>query len=150
MKKLNLKLLLVLICSLFVFTSFYSCDKPIGGLDGTFWKSDEIEVKYQGHVFPLPDLNQELVVRGKMTIGFTAPQADIVFSKFEILDTINDTALFSSEHLHEIAGFTYYGKTLTLYFDSAGYFAGQTWVGTVNKWTMDLRFFGEEIRLNRR
>ena len=149
MKKLNLKTLLVLIISLFLSASFYSCDKP-GNLTGTFWESNEIEVKYQGQVFPLPDLNQDLVVRGKMTIGFTAPQADIVFSKFEILDTINDTVLFSSEHLHEIAGFTYYGKTLTLYFDSAGYFAGQTWVGTVNKWTMDLRFFGEEIRLNRR
>jgi hypothetical protein len=144
------KLLIVLILSLFVFTSFYSCDKPSGGLARTFWESDELEVKYQGPVFPLPDLNQELVVRGKMTIAFTEPQADIVINQFEIYDTINDVELYSLKHLHEIAGYTYYGKTLTLYFDTAGYFAGQTWVGTVNKRTMDLRFFGEDIRLNRR
>ncbi|MCL2290868.1 MAG: hypothetical protein FWC34_09250 [Bacteroidetes bacterium] len=150
MKKINLKLLLVLIFSLFAITSFYSCDKPGAKLAGTFWESDELEVKYLGPIFPLPDLNGGFVVRGKMTISFVEPQADVVINKFEIYDTINDVEYYSQEHLHHIAGYTYYGKTLTLFFDSTGFFAGQTWVGTVNKRTMDLRFLGEEIRLNRR
>ena len=150
MKKLNLKLLLVLIFSLFVFTSFYSCDKP-ARLAGTFWESDYLEIKYQDPIIvPQDSLSGELVMRGKMTISFVAPQADIIINEFELYDNINNVEYSKIEHLHAIADYTYYGKSLTLYFDTLGYFPGQTWVGTVNKQTADLRFFGEEIRLNRR
>jgi hypothetical protein len=152
MKKLNLKLLLVLFFGLFLFlsTSFYSCDKP-RNLTGTSWESDSLEIKYQ-EPFLLPDdyLHKELLLRGKMTISFVEPHADIFIKGFELYDSINDVVLHKVDNLHAVAGSTYYGKTLTLYFDTTGYFSGQTWVGTVNKRTMDLRFFGEEIRLNRR
>ena len=158
MKKtyLNSRLWIVLIFSLFVIASFYSCKKEGGNkeesLSGTFWESNSFEgeiivYKYKDGVDTKLILQCDKIIiyfQEEMEDNIKHYWADITFKNSVIIE---DGALFSFDEgiIHGNCSYTYDGKSLTIKtdkFDSSQhtFFSPErNWTGSkINKNTMKL------------
>ena len=144
--------LLILVFIFFTQACFYSCDKP-NILDWTTWESDYFEFEYKDtSVPPPPYLNEELVLRGQMTVSFEEENfARITTFSFELFDKKNNITYSYCDNIFHIASYTCDGNKVTLTFHSDGSFSGQRWTGNVRKTTMDLRIvFGETVKFTKK
>ena len=154
MKKKYLKSnrLFAFVLSLFIVTSFYSCNKSDDNLYGV-WESDYFEVEYKD---PHPYyLDEELILRAKMTLVFgNYPyyRATITINNLELFDRKNDIT-YHNTNLMGCCPFEYQPtyiydgrKNLTLTFDNYGLFSRQTWTGKVKKDIIDVKIiFGKTV-----
>jgi len=118
------KLLLVLICSLFVSTCFYSCEK-LGTLSGP-WESGWLAIEQVPNICSI-------------SIFFEKKNASIVVQINEHYDPITQITLLGAV-LEFSADFTYKRGKVTLKLEDGDnvHFSGQTWTGTVNEDSMTL------------
>ena len=142
--------LLIVVLILFIVTSFYSCDKSDENVYGT-WESDYFEVEYKDPALPPhPYLDEELILRGKMTLELKShTNAYMFFNSLELFDKKNDI-IYDNTIGHDLfyqdIHHTYNGRKFTLTFGDYGFFRNQTWTGKVKKHTIDLTIiFGETV-----
>jgi len=144
------KSLLVIIFSLFISVSFYSCDKE-GQLSGTTWECDFFISKC------VDSDGEEATARcNKVSVSFGKGinndekyyKADILIGSTIIYYPLSEWSAYLGM-MELSADYTYKGKTLTISFiDSWGGVAlfGQKWTGTVEGKTITLKNdFGETI-----
>ncbi|MCL2291119.1 MAG: hypothetical protein FWC34_10555 [Bacteroidetes bacterium] len=144
------KLLLILVFCLCALACFYSCDKP-DSLEWTTWESDYFEIEYKPLLPPHPYLDEELILRGEMTISFQGGDAYIAIDRLELFDRRNGIIYHPYDPWGKNASYTCDRKNLTLNFSSTvDSFWGQTWTGKVGKTTMNLKIvFGETVRFTK-
>ena len=117
--------LLTLIFSLFLFVSFYSCEKP-GKLDGTIWECDPFETQIDNSYW-------------QIEISFGKQEATTI----KMSDMLLNTSYFIYHVPYQLKG-----KKLTIKIGSYGQ---GNWIGTVNKKSMTLDgVFGKTVEFRKK
>ena len=140
--------LLIIVLSLFIGTCFHSCNK-LETLEWSTWESDYFEMEYKDTALPPhPYLDEELILRGKVTVFFEENYASIWVHSFGLFDKKNNIMYYCYDNTQYLgANYTYDGKNVTLsFYPSTSFFSKQRWTGKMKKKTMDLKvFFGETV-----
>ena len=147
------KLWAVVLFSLLVSASFYSCDKERendkkASLSNTSWECGYFEGKYIASGY-YADGDTELILRcDKITISFREGidndekyyWTNITIKKIEIYDPDLDISLTSEDEISESANYTYKGKNITIELESPErLFSEQNWTGKIEKDKMTLK-----------